>query len=576
VRAERDIREASPFPSQPVAARTRWRLLRAYWVTGLVAASYFSLRLFARFRSPEAHERALRRKNVRNARRIYHAIVTLQGLYIKVGQLISILTNFLPEEFRAELEALQDKVPPHPYREIAARLSRELGQAVHEAFAEFEERPIASASIGQVHLARLPDGRRVAVKVQYPDIEEIVRVDLTVMQRIFGVLAYFLPHHGLPGVYREIRAMILQELDFLHEADSMEAVAANFAGREDVALPGVIRELSTGRVLTTEYVEGVKINDLPRLDSLGINRRALARLVVGAYCRQIFTDGLYHADPHPGNILVQSGPRIVFVDFGAVARVSPAMRQGLADLIQGSLGRDTSRVTGALKKMGFVAREADPRIFDRIVEYFHERFQEEIHLDSFNLKDVRFDAERGLEHLADLRRMDISLRDLTSSFHVPKDWIMLERTILLLLGLCTELDPQMNPMAVIRPYLEEFVFGEDRDVSRFVMDTTKELALSALAIPSDLRRFMGRAMRGELEVRFIGIDDSVRALYSLGHQAIWAAFCIASGSFALVLDGRGRSTLAIAAWIASGLFGIAMLLTMRSARSRRMRRSRQR
>jgi ubiquinone biosynthesis protein len=572
MRAEREMR-APPEPAGVRPTSPRWRLLRAYWVTGLVVASYVSLKVFARLRGPDANERVLRRKHVRNARRIFRAIASLQGLYIKVGQLISILTNFLPEEFRGELEALQDRVPPRPYREIEARLGRELGPP-REVFAQFDERPIASASIGQVHLATLRDGRRVAVKVQYPDIEEIVRVDLVVLQRIFGVLAYFLPHHGLPGVYREIRAMILQELDFVREADSIEAIAENFAGHPDVSLPRVIRELCTARVLTTEFVEGVKVNDLARLDAGRIDRRALARLVVGAYCKQIFTDGLYHADPHPGNILVQPGPHIVFLDFGAVGRVSPAMRQGLADLIQGALGRDTARVTMALKKMGFVAREADPRVFDRIVEYFHERFQEEIHLESFNLKDVRFDAEKGFEHLADLRRMDISLRDVTSSFHVPKDWILLERTVLLLMGLCTELDPRMNPMEVIRPYLEEFVFGKDRDVSRFVMETTKEIGMAALAIPSDLRRFLGRAMRGELEVRFVGIDESVRALYSLGHQAIWAAAAIASASFALVFEGRGRFGAARIAWGTAAAFALAVLWTMRQARNRMRHRRR--
>jgi len=568
MRAERDLRFDRVEVAEQPPTRPRWRLLRAYWVTGIVAASYMSLKITARFRGPESLERALQRKNVKNARRIFRAIVTMQGLYIKVGQLISILTNFLPEEFRGELEGLQDRVPPRPYGEIEARLSRELGKPPAEAFAQFDERPIASASIGQVHLARLHDGRRVAVKVQYPDIEEIVRVDLVALQRIFGVLAYFLPHHGLPGVYSEIRAMILQELDFVHEADSIEAIAANFHGHRDASLPSVFRDLSTARVLTTEYVEGFKVNDLARLDAQGIDRRALARLVVGAYCKQIFTDGLYHADPHPGNILVQPGPRIVFIDFGAVGRVSPSMRQGLADLIQGALGRDTARVTAALKKMGFVAREADPRVFDRIVEYFHERFQEEIHLESFNLKDVKFDAEKGLEHLADLSRMDISLRDVTSSFHVPKDWILLERTVLLLMGLCTELDPRMNPMEVIRPYLEEFVFGKDRDVSRFVMDTTKEIGMAALALPSDLRRFLGRAMRGEIEVRFVGIDESVRALYSLGHQAIYAASSIACAGFALVLEDRGRPEATRLAWIACGVFALAVTLSMRAVRGR--------
>src|SRR5262249_4234545 len=157
------------------------------------------------------------------------------------------------------------------------------------------------------------------------------------------------------------------------------------------------------------------------------------------------------------NLLVAAGPRVVFIDFGAVAQVSPAMRRGIADFLQGALSRDTRKIVDAMRRMGFIARGADAMVFDRVVEYFHERFQEELQLDSFSLKDIKFDPQRALEDLADLRKLDVGLRDLTDAFHVPKEWILLERTILLLMGLCTQLDPEMNPMSVIRPYLEEFV-----------------------------------------------------------------------------------------------------------------------
>src|SRR5262249_34054826 len=152
---------------------------------------------------------------------------------------------------------------------------------------------------------------------------------------------YFLPYHGLDGVYREIRAMILQELDFRAEADNVERIAARFVGRTDVAFPLVRRELSTARILTTEWIEGVKVSDRGRLQALGIDRSRLARSVVQAYCQQIFTDGVYHADPHPGNLLVKreggGEVTVVFIDFGAVAEVSPKMRRGIVDLIQAAL-----------------------------------------------------------------------------------------------------------------------------------------------------------------------------------------------------------------------------------------------
>jgi predicted unusual protein kinase regulating ubiquinone biosynthesis (AarF/ABC1/UbiB family) len=547
------------------------RFLKAYWVTFLVIGSYLSVRAQARFRSPEAIERLLRRKHRRNARRIERTIVQLQGLFIKVGQLISIMTNFLPPEFREQLEGLQDHVPPRPYRDVERRIKEELGgRRVEELFASFDPQPLASASIGQVHVARLHSGDKVAVKVQYPDIDKIVASDLRTLRRIFAIIGFFVPYRGLDDVYREIRAMIVAELDFRAEAHNTGRIAQNFAGRRDVVFPRVVEELSTARVLTTCYEDGVKIGDVNRLDQLGADRKALARLVVELYCQQIFTDGLYHADPHPGNLLVRRGSDdnlcIVFLDFGAVAEVSPDMRLGIVELLQGALGRDTQRIVRALKQMGFVAHGGDAQVLDRVVEYFHQRFQEQISLDSLNLKDIRFDPEKGLENLADLRRMNISLRELSSNFHVPKEWILLERTLLLLMGLCTALDPTMNPMTVIRPYLERFVLGDEGDWSNFLVQTTKDVALSVAALPSDLRKFIASARSGELSVKFQNLDRSARLLYRLGHQLIACAVGIAGVAVALTLEERGDLERAVWAWWTAKLAGAALLWSLWSTR----------
>jgi predicted unusual protein kinase regulating ubiquinone biosynthesis (AarF/ABC1/UbiB family) len=551
------------------------RFIYAHWVMFLVVASYLSLKLQARFRSPAALERTTASKHRRNARRIEQAIVRLQGLFIKVGQLISIMTNFLPPEFRSGLERLQDQVPPHPFGDIEQRFREEFGgRSPAESFAQFEPEPVASASIGQVHRARMHDGAQVAVKVQYPNIERIVRMDLRTLRRIFRIIGYFAPYHGLDSVYRDIREMVLAELDFRREADNIERIAANFRGRNDIGFPRVVRPLSTGRVLTTEWIDGVKASDRERILELALDRRALARMIVHAYCQQIFSDGIYHADPHPGNLLVASGPRVVFLDFGAIAQVSPAMRRGIADFLQGAFTRDSRKIVDAMKRMGFIAKGADPGVFDRVVEYFHERFQEEVRLDSFSLKDIRFDPQRAFEDLADLRKLDVGLRDLTDSFHVPKDWILLERTILLLMGLCTELDPEMNPVSVIRPYLEEFVLGKDRDWSQFVVDTGKEMMLTALGLPAEVKRFMMRAQRGELEVRFRNLDENVRVIYTLGHQLIYTLCALMAGAFWLVLDGRANHAAARVALYVGGGFGMLLLGSIVSTRNRLKRRRR--
>ena len=563
-------------PQQPAPRRavSRMRVFKAYFVTVTVVLSYLSLRWQTRFRSPAAIAELTRRKHRRNARRIERAIASLQGLFIKVGQLFSIMTNFLPDEFRAELEGLQDQVPPRAYADVEARFREEFeGRSPKEVFAEFEERPVASASIGQVHIARTHDGEKVAVKVQYSDIEEIVRIDLLALRRIFRIVSYFIPYNGLDGIYGEIRAMIMQELDFRLEADSIEMIAGHFTGRDDVGFPRVRREVSTARILTTSWIDGAKTSDRVKLAAMGVDRAKLARTVVSAYCQQIFVDGVYHADPHPGNLLVQAGGRVVFLDFGAVARVSPAMRNGIVDLIQAGLGRDTSRVIQAMKDMGFIARGADPRIFDQVVDFLHTKFQEEVKLESFSLKDAKFDPEQALERLADLRRMDVSLRDLAEHFHVPKEWILLERTVLLLMGLCTELDPELNPMEVIRPYLEEFVLGKDQDWSVFLVNTGKELALSAVALPGEMKKFIARALHGELEFRLRGVTEHARVLYVLGHQMIYAVVGTASVAFWLYLDDRGQHHRAqYAGWTAiacGALLAISFLFNRPRRRRRR-------
>ena len=551
----------------------RIRSWRAYWTTFRVIGSYLWLRFRARFHSPAWVEHHLRQVNLRNARRIERTIVELQGLFIKVGQLISIMTNFLPEEFRRELEGLQDAVPPRPYADVEARIREELGKSPAELFAQFEARPIASASIGQVHIARLENGQKVAVKVQYPDIEEVVRRDLLTLRRIFRIIGWFVPYQGLEELYREIRAIVLEELDYRAEAANAKEIAANFEGRRDVSFPTVVDELSTARVLVTHFEAGCKITDKKAVKQLGLDRGQLARQVVEIYCQQIFTDGLYHADPHPGNLLVRPAaepgqpPTVVFLDFGAVAEIPANVRAGIVELIQGALTRDTRKIVGAMKQMGFVARGANEAMFEQVIEYFHERFQENISLDSLNLKDIKFDPQKGLESVADLRRMDISLRELSENFHVPKEIIVLERTLLLLMGLCTELDPTLNPMTVIRPYLERFVLGEEGDWSQLLVETSKDLVMSVTALPAEIRKFMRAAHSGDLQLKFRNIEAPAQLMYRLGHQVIFAGVGIAGASIAIILEGRGEDQRAEWGWWTARIAGVLLVWSWWSSRN---------
>jgi ubiquinone biosynthesis protein len=267
---------------------------------------------------------------------------------------------------------------------------------------------------------------------------------------------------------------------------------------------------------------------------------------------------------------VRKDGALILLDFGAVAQLSPHMREGIPEFLEGVIRRDTERLVRALRKMGFISRTSDDATVDKIIEYFHRRFQEEVRLESFNLSDIKIDPQKGLENLLDLRKMNVGLKELSGAFHVPKDWVLLERTILLLYGCCTLLDRELNPMAIIRPYLQDFVFGA-RDWRQIAIEAIRETAMSAVTLPEVLQKYVARAMRGELEVRVRGLQEGARTLYAVGRQIIYTAVGIAAGLAALELHFRGED--ALARWLlgGAGSMGFCLLLSSIFARPRRVR-----
>jgi ubiquinone biosynthesis protein len=560
---------ARPLPATYRAAGvSRWRFVRAYTTTFTVIFSYVSLSLKSRLFGRAYRDARIEAVHRRSSRRVYETILSLQGLFIKVGQLLSIMASFLPEAFRSQLEGLQDQVPPRPYEEIVARIEGDLGKPLSTLYAEFNRAPMASASLGQVHEARLGDGRKVAVKVQHHDIDRIVRLDLKTIRRIMAIVQWFVPIEGLDSYYHQIRDLLRQELDFQLEADNIERIAKNFENDPRVVFPVPIRELSTTRVLTSTFVEGIKIADVHALEAAGIDKKDLAQRLVRTYCQMIFVDGTYHADPHPGNILVRKDGALILLDFGAVAQLSPQMREGIPEFLEGVIRRDTDKLVRALRKMGFLSRTSDPATSEKIIEYFHRRFQEEVKLESFNLSDIKIDPQRGLENLLDLRKMNVGLKELSGAFHVPKDWVLLERTILLLYGCCTLLDRELNPMAIIRPYLQDFVFGA-RDWRQIAMEAVRETAMRAVSLPEDMHKYLVRATRGELEVRVRGVQEGARTVYAVGRQVIYTAIGIACGVAALQLHFHGEDP--AAKWLLgiSLAMGILLLISSIFARPKR-------
>ena len=493
------------------------------------------------------------------------------------SKLISILTNFLPEGFRRDLEQLQDRVPPRPLGEVRTRLMQELGKPPEELFAEFNSEPIASASLAQVHVATLHDGRKVAVKVQHRDIEETARLDLEALRGILGIIQFFTRVRGLESYHDDISHMIGEELDFAQEARYIATISEHFAGNPEIAVPVVVPELSTTRVLTTEFVEGIKVTNFPELEKRGIDRPALAQRILTAYCQMVFVDGIYHADPHPGNIIVRDDGGIVFVDFGAVGKLAPGLKAGVPMFWDGVMKRDAKVISAAMRQMGFFSRDpalGDDDVAERVIAYFQRRFLEQMTVESFSLKDIQVDVKSKIEALADLKKLDVSFRDLTRAFQVPKEWVVFERASILLLGLSTQIDPGMNPLKTVGPYLQEFVLGRDRDWKTLMQDAARDMAMSVIALPDLANRALERMNRGQMQIHVEGLRDSASLLYAAVHQLIFTFLSIASGFLAYSWYESGRESLAMSAVIVAGTFLVGILLSM--LRSRRHRGPRRR
>jgi predicted unusual protein kinase regulating ubiquinone biosynthesis (AarF/ABC1/UbiB family) len=389
-----------------------------------------------------------------------------------------------------------------------------------------------------------------------------------------GIVQFFVPVQGLDNYYREIRELVLSELDFELEADNIERIGHNFEEDPQVGTPKVIRALSSSRVLTLSFVEGVKVGALEDLERLGIDRKKLAEKIVHAFCQMIFVDGVYHCDPHPGNLLVQKLPngeaKLVLIDFGAVGELSEPMREGIPEFLEGVLRRDTDRLIKAMRKMGFLTYTSDEAVVEKVIEHFHRKFQDEVKIESFNLKDIKIDPQRGFENLVDLRNMNVGLKELSSSIHVPRDWVLLERTLLLLTGVCTQLDPELNPMQLVRPYLEKFVLG-NRDWTQIAIEAVRDTALKAISLPEKLDRYVQKAVRGELEIRVRGMREGFDAIYAIGRQAMYLAITMALGGAALGLhvqwhDDKLARIFAYAAIAPAAIFVLLSILARPSRR----------
>ena len=305
-----------------------------------------------------------------SAKKLYETAVKNQGLLIKTGQFLGTRPDVLPDAYVDVLAGLQDEVPPETFENIRARVEEELGHPLEEIFSEFSEKPVASASLAQVHRAVLKDGRVCAVKVQYPGISHIVDIDLANMTFFIGLLNKLDRSMDYRFVAEEMRKHIPLELDFINEGHNAERIAADFANVDDIVVPKIYWDYTTRRVLTMEFIDGVKITDRAGVEALGVDGSDVAKILVFAFAEMIVKNGFFHADPHPGNLMVQAGPKLVLIDFGQAKELTPAFKDVLVRFTRTLLSGDNAAMGSAFRDLGFRTKNDDSKGYEELGEAY--------------------------------------------------------------------------------------------------------------------------------------------------------------------------------------------------------------
>lgn len=451
------------------------RLIRATRVFAVILLSYIWqmswARLWPSLCNTETRWKIIHR---RNARRMYKGFVRLRGVYIKLGQILSIMGTFLPREIVEELEALQDDVPPQSYRKIRRSFMNAFGKSPDSVFAEFRRKPIAAASLGQVHEARNAAGDRLAVKILYPRVATIIKVDLKVLQWAISVYKSFVPVQQIERVHEQLSDMLTRETDLVNEAAMIARMAGNFSGDTDVLFPTVFPDLSCRTVMTMSFMEGVKISNKGALASLGLDPYDVATKLVKVFYKQLFVDRFFHADPHPGNFFVQRGPegqaKIVVLDLGSATELRPNLADGMFDILSGLMTRNDNLVVKGIHEIGFVAPNGDRELLERKTRRYFEK------LLNLNITDFSRLDPALTQRLANIDLKREELRQLMRSIAYPEGWFYVERAALIMFGLQAQLAPKLNGIQVGFPYVMQFMI--ERNAQRLAATAASPLPAS--------------------------------------------------------------------------------------------------
>jgi predicted unusual protein kinase regulating ubiquinone biosynthesis (AarF/ABC1/UbiB family) len=402
----------------------------------------------------EAKERQLERQGAW----LRDNLVALGPTFIKIGQALGTRADLLPLAYVRELSTLQDRVPPFPTPEAFARVEAELGRKLAEAYAEIDAEPIASASLGQVYRARLHTGQEVAVKVQRPRLRESVGFDISVLARITRLLARFpsvSENADWEGMLREFRATISEEMDYAREGHNAERFRRSFRDWRAVRVPRIYWTHTTSRVLTMEFIRGTKVTDLEALRARRISPVKVNRLLVRTYLKQLLEDGFFHADPHPGNLLVMDTGHLAFFDFGMVGRISPRLQSQMIDAFFHVVERDTEGLAQDLINLDFLKPGVNPERVRPVVQGLFKHYLN-LRLGEVNFKELTYDlAEVMYEY----------------PFRLPSNFTYIIRALMTLEGIGVVTDPGFSFFDTAKPYAKEFMLRrEGRQFRRLLVD----------------------------------------------------------------------------------------------------------
>lgn len=520
--------------SAAVAARRRYRRILRFAGWNLAVAWWFEVFL-PRIGLAKFADRGRTKRLRRIAQRFHVLAVELGGLMIKVGQFMSSRLDVLPPEITAELEGLQDEVPPVPFELIRELAEAELGIPLERAFASISEVPVAAASLGQAHRATLSpmDAHdtgltSVVLKVQRPGIDAIVDVDLAALRRVGAWLSrvrIVSDRVNMPALVEEFAQTSLEETDYLHEAANSERFAADFADDARVAVPAVVWERTTRRVLTLEDVTAIKITDVDALRAAGIDPAAVAPVFAAVMFDQLFTAGFFHADPHPGNIFVTplsssasdsadgSRPwRLTFIDFGMMGEVHTGTRTGLRKLLVAAAARDGRGIVDAIRDLGVLLPETETTELERAMTQLFARFGG---MGFAELRDV---------DPREFRDFAVQFGDVVRSlpFQLPENFLLIIRAMSLTSGVCSALDPSFNLWDSIEPYAAQLVKDERGNLVQDFAREALDIARVAVRLPKRLDSLLTKVDNGTVGVSSPRLERRVARLERTARRVLSA------------------------------------------------------